>query len=50
MSDVLSISDEDSRFEVVKTQQKENLLLNRKAQSTNRATKQWVKCLNEYLV
>ena len=49
MSDFNAISEENSRFAVVESEYKESLLINRKATSTNRATKQWVKCLKDYL-
>ena len=45
-SDVFS---ESNRFDDLDDDTKENLLKNRKALNTNRATKQWVQCLNAYL-
>ena len=38
-----------SRFDVLDNSAKETLLENRKALNTNRATKQWIACLNDYL-
>ena len=38
------------RFDLISDEEKQNLLENRKAQSTNRATKQWVQALSEYLI
>ena len=40
----------NTRFDVVDDETKKTLLDNRKALNTNRATKQWISCLNEYLV
>ena len=40
---------QSSRFEIIDQATKENLLENRKALNTNRATKQWILCLNDYL-
>ena len=47
--DVLDISAPNKRFEVVDETTKEELLKNRKAYNTNRATKQWIACLNDFL-
>ena len=41
--------EEINRFETLDEATKEELLQNRKALNTNRATKQWVSCLNAYL-
>ena len=43
------ISTTSARFDIVDDEQKEHLLENRKAQNTNRATKQWISCLNDFL-
>ena len=41
--------EQNSRFDHLDDETKEHLLNNRKAENTNIATKQWVKCLNEFL-
>ena len=49
IKDKTDISVQNKHFEVIDTQTKEDLLNNRKAQTPNRATKQWVSCLNDFL-
>ena len=39
----------NTHFDVLDDATKETLLLNRKAVSTNRAKKQWIKCRNDYI-
>ena len=41
--------EENSRFDIVGSQEKSDLMKNRKAENTNIATKQWVSCLQAYL-
>ena len=45
----LAISKPKSQFKIVDNTTNEELLLNRKALNMNRATKQWVLCLNDFL-
>ena len=44
-----AISTKSKSFDTINESTKESLLENRKAQNTNRATKQWVSCLNDFL-
>ena len=48
-SESLSNFQQNKCFDVLDETTKDNLLQNRKALNTNRATKQWVDCLNQYL-
>ena len=48
-SDNFRVLPQNNRFDDLDNETKENLLINRKAVNTNRATKQWVQCLNAYL-
>ena len=49
LSDKTQFSIENRHCNVIDEATKEDLLQNRKAQNTNRATKQWISCLNEFL-
>ena len=49
MAESSDSDDENQRFEQLPDEEKDKLMLNRKAENTNKATKQWITCFSEFL-